>query len=98
MLYLFLYSPLKDKLEALTVILSELSLAVLYTLFIVFNFSLSERELELAETAAVVCIYVVTAIPTISGFIALYVSLRNIIRNYIRVTSTLKVQPGFIVS
>ena len=97
-LYLSLCSPLKDRLEALTVTLSELSLAVLFTLFIAFNFSLSERESESVEIAAVVCIYIVTSIPTISGFIALYVSLRNVIRNYIRVTFTLKVQHGHIVS
>ena len=65
------------RLEAVTVILSEISLALLFALLIVFNFHMSLRGEEVMKIGAVICIYAAVSVPTVSGFLGLCMKLKD---------------------
>lgn len=91
MAYLLLVQPITSKLDAVTVTVSEASLALLFTLVIGFQFDISSSVSTGVEIAAVICMYTAISVPSIAGFISLIAKLREMLKYYAKMKYAVRV-------
>lgn len=83
--YLLLCRPFRAKIEAFTVTLSEIAIAVLFTLNIGFFFDISRTKSIKLEEISTVFLFTGVFIPSISGFFSLFLKIREAVERYRRV-------------
>ena len=70
--------------------LSEIALALVFTLSIAFNFDFSAAHLSALETTITVCIYIAVCIPSVAGSFSLCLKLRKLLRKFVRSSYAIK--------
>lgn len=93
--FLLIYRPFRDRLSALTVTLSEISIALLFCLTTAFNFDIDSAVLGEIETASIALTYVAILLPVIAGFVSLLIKLKLVL---VWANSRLKIGRGSVVS
>lgn len=89
--YLLLFQPIRAKLDALTVTLSEISIALLFTVNICFFFDISPNQSSKIELIATLSLFTGVFIPSIAGFLSLFLQFREVVKRYRRMKYAVQV-------
>lgn len=81
-LFLFIYRPFIDKLEAVTVTITETAVCIIFSIISVYNFDLSSSISKIVTTIITVCVYVATILPSLAGVVSLYFKLREVLTDF----------------